>query len=89
MKDEYQLIGHANNSTKFVKDHDDIYKIDFGKWSEHYRIGFETDWKVDPIYVDPPGGPFINVGYKSDNIEVIKLFYDEDSGGFKVQLKEI
>lgn len=89
MKDEYRLIGHANNSTKFVKDHNDIYKIDFGKWGENYRVGFETDWKVDPIYVDPPGGPFINIGYKSDNIEVIKLFYDEDSGGFKVQLKEI
>ena len=75
----------CNKSTKFIKDHDDIYKIDFGKWEEHYRVGFETDWKVDPIYVDPPGGPFINVGYKTDNVEVIKLFYED---GFKVQLKE-
>lgn len=85
MKEEYRLIGHDNKSTKFIKDHDDIYKIDFGKWEEHYRVGFETDWKVDPIYVDPPGGPFINVGYKTDNVEVIKLFYED---GFKVQLKE-
>ena len=84
MKEEYRLIGHGNKSTKFIKDHDDIYKIDFGR-KEHYRVGFETDWKVDPIYVDPPGGPFINVGYKTDNVEVIKLFYED---GFKVQLKE-
>lgn len=87
MKDEYRLIGHGNKSTKFIKDHDDIYNIYFGKWSDYYRIGYETDYKVDPIYVDPPGGPFIQVGYKTDNVEVIKLFY-EDSG-FKVQLKEI
>lgn len=86
MKKEYKLIGHGNNSTKFVLDHDDIYNIDFGKWGDHYRVGFDTDWKVDPIYVDPPGGPFINVGYKTDNVEVIKLFYDN---GFKVQLKQI
>ena len=85
MKEEYRLIGHGNKSTKFIKDRDDIYKIDFGKWKEHYRVGYETDWKVDPIYVDPPGGPFINVGYKTDNVEVIKLFYED---GFKVQLKE-
>ena len=31
MKEEYRLIGHGNKSTKFIKDHDDIYKIDFGK----------------------------------------------------------
>lgn len=53
MEKEYRLIGHGNKSTKFVLDHDDEYIVDFEKWDEHYRVGFETNWKVDPIYVDP------------------------------------
>lgn len=87
MKEEYKLIGHDNDQTKFVLEHDNVYYIDFGKWNDYYRVGFETDWKVDPIYVDPPGGPFIKVGYKTDNVEVTKLFYESDR--FKVELKEI
>ena len=88
MEKEYRLIGHGNKSTKFVLDHDNEYVVDFGKWGAHYRVGFDTDWKVDPIYVDPPGGPFISVGYKTDNVEVTELFYEEEKG-FKVKLKEV
>lgn len=88
MKEEYRAIGHSNNSIKFILDHDDEYIIDFGKWSEHYRVGFNTDWKTDLIFVDPPGGPFINIGYKTENVEVTNLFYEEGKG-FKVKLKEI
>lgn len=88
MEQEYKLIDHGNKSTKFVLDHDDEYVVDFGKWNGHYRVGFDTDWKVDPIYVDPPGGPFISVGYKTDNVEVTELFYEEGKG-FKVKLKEV
>ena len=88
MEQEYKLIGHGNKSTKFVLDHDNEYVVDFGKWGAHYRVGFDTDWKVDPIYVDPPVGPFISVGYKTDNVEVTELFYEEGKG-FKVKLKEV
>lgn len=88
MEKEYRLIGHDNRSTKFILDHDNEYIIDFGKSGNHYRVGFGKNWKIDPTFVDPPGGPFINVGYKTDNVEVIELFYEEGKG-FKVKLKEI
>lgn len=43
MEKEYRLIGHGNKSTKFILDRDDEYIVDFGKWGEHYRVGFETN----------------------------------------------
>lgn len=89
MKKEYRCIGHENASTKFVLDHDNVYTIDFGEWKDYYRVGYETNWKVDPIYVDPPGGPFMRVGYKTDNVEVTKLFYNQTKEVFQVELKEI
>ncbi|MBO7211843.1 MAG: hypothetical protein J6V44_12670 [Methanobrevibacter sp.] len=82
MKDLYNLKGHDGGlNAKFVKDHDDIYNIEV---EYNYRVGYKTDPKVDPEFVDPSGGPFISVGYKTANVEVVELFYDE---GYKVKLK--
>lgn len=84
MKDLYNLKGHDGCiNAKFIKEHDNVYNVNF---DFSYRVGYDTDPKVDPWFVDPSGGPFISVGYKTANVEVIKLFYDN---GYKVKLKLI
>lgn len=85
MKDVYNLIGHDGGlNAKFVKDSDDIYIIELD--GDYYRIGYDKD-RFHPNFIDPSGGPFISVGYKTSNIEVTKLFYENNQ--YKVQLKSI
>lgn len=85
MKDVYNLRGHDGGlNAKFVKEKDDVYNIELE--NEYCRIGYDTD-RFHPNFIDPSGGPFISVGYKTSNVEVIRLFYENNS--YKVQLKLI
>ena len=84
MNKEYKLKNRAHNYIKLIQDYDDIYIVNVDNL--YYRVGFETDPKIDPIFIDPEDGPFISIGFEFSNIEVIDLFYENEY--YKVKLKE-
>lgn len=63
--DDYALIWVEGN----------LYKADFGEMMEWVRFGGDgVNGSYD--FVDPPGGPFIHIGYKlptGETVESIKV----------------
>ena len=69
-----KITSRYNDNYELIPIKDDLYKADFGKMSEWVRFGGDgINGYYD--YVDPPGGPFLHVGYKINNktIESIKV----------------
>ena len=62
MKD-IKIISRYNDEYKLIQVEGDLYKADFGTMYEWTRFGGDG---IGGYYdfVDPPGGPFLHVGYK-------------------------
>jgi hypothetical protein len=47
------------------------------------RIGSNEDGSIN--FVDPPGGPFINIGYKINRDKAVSRIYQD--AGIKIEVK--
>jgi hypothetical protein len=58
-----------------------LYQLKFD--ANTVRIGSNEDGSIN--FVDPPGGPFINIGYKINRDKAVSRIYRED--GIKIEVK--
>ena len=60
---------------KFEKLEDNLYTIvgEFDYWRYGSKPNAKTVDFADLEFVDPSGGPFINIGYQIENRKVIKI----------------
>lgn len=77
------LISRYGDTYTLTKLNENLYKANLG---EYYRIGYKNDFGGDIEFVDPSGGPFINVGCDIKGREVTSIISDKELGiliGFK------
>lgn len=58
-----------------------LYRLEFD--ANTMRIGSNEDGSIN--FVDPSGGPFINIGYKINRDKSVSRIYQED--GIKIEVK--
>lgn len=71
MKKEIKLQSRGGVDNKLIHIEDNKYQL---QTPYNYRIGFEQDPEKDIIFIDPAGGPFMQVGTEIDG-RIIKMIY--------------
>lgn len=82
MEKEIKLFNRDGISTKFVQIEDNVYKLE---------QSIDLDWGItgtldNIIAVDPPGGPYITVGYQVQDYVVVDIKNDK---GIKFTLAKL
>lgn len=55
------------------------------KIPDYTRFGFFTDFEGDICFVDPPGGPFLEVGKEITPGELISGIFEEDKDNILIR----
>ena len=80
------LISKYNEITKLIPLNENIYKVDFTENPYCCRIIYNQDNSIEAF--DPPGGPFISIGYEVlPNLKVTSICIDENTKDLLVTLE--
>ena len=66
LKDKYILPNRYGDLVQLVKQDGNLYLLDGDL--DYMRVGFNEDKSIN--FVDPSGGPFIQIGSKWDNFTI-------------------
>ena len=79
LDNEIKLPNRDGIGTKFVKVKDNVYRLE-----QHDNFPFSVTGTLDNVIaVDPPGGPYITVGYEINNYVVMDIKFNK---GFEFTL---
>lgn len=88
MKDQIILPNRYRAKVSLIKVGDNMYKLNAGNQNDDYmRIGLRDGYTWEDKeyeFIDPPGGPFLCIGYKlDDNTEVDRINMEEIGNKFE------